>query len=435
MISARRVFQAAASNFLVTSSGQLLQVFVLLALARWLPLGQFGAFVLASSLLSILGLFGRLGFDTATIRFAANYQVSRDWSRLKGYLRFSEGVVLASSLSLAVLLALTVWAFRDRLTEGLPATLWVGCLLLPVSGMEALRAARLQAYKRVVVSSLIGNVLRPALLGCLALIAFSPPPFVDPTGAAALTCQLLATAVAVGVGSLLLGSSAPTVWRGVQPDYSPRRFWGRTALPLNLVSGLRIVLARTDILMVGALMGGEEAAVYATASRLAQLVSSGLAAANSITRPMVAELSSVGRRDSMQRLVNLTTTATSLWSLITAAILIAAAPFLLGLFGSEFERGAPVLSFLAIGHVMNGITGPVGILMNMTGHERENARILAYVAALNLLLGVPAILGFGAAGAAAVTGGLMALKNLWTWRTVKRRLGICSTPLGRLSSR
>jgi O-antigen/teichoic acid export membrane protein len=58
---------------------------------------------------------------------------------------------------------------------------------------------------------------------------------------------------------------------------------------------------------------------------------------------------------------------------------------LLGLYGEAFRSGASVLVVLAIGQIVNGATGPVGYLLNMTGHERTNARILSWVVGANLL--------------------------------------------------
>lgn len=426
----RAIGQGAAANLLVTGVGNLLQPLVLLTLARLMRLEEFGSFVFASSLLAVFGLVGRLGFDTAAVRFVATYRVRRQWSSLRGFRCFSDATVLATSLFIAVLLAATVWGLGTSLPDGLAGTLLVGCLLLPVSGLEALRAAYLQALKRVALAPLPGLVYRPLLLASSALFLFLRPGFAGLTSATIMACQVFATTGAVISGSLLVRASLPPEVATNRPDYSPRRLWARTAVPLSFVSGLKVVLNRTDILVVGSLLGPAEAGIYAVATRLAQVVSMGLSVANSISMPMVAELHTLERRDSLQRLLNLTTTATSLWSLITTAILITGASFFLGIFGPEFERGAAVLRFLALGQFVNGATGPVGTLLNMTGHERENARMLACVVGINLLLSIPAVSGFGPMGAAAVTSGLIATKNLWTLRVVKRRLGVSAVLLG-----
>ena len=86
---------------------------------------------------------------------------------------------------------------------------------------------------------------------------------------------------------------------------------------------------------------------------------------------------------------------------------------------------------LGVGQVVNAAAGPVGYLLNMTGHQDENARILAWVVGLNLVLAAPAIYLWGALGAALATSLMTVAKNLWTWFAVRRHLGINSSVFGR----
>jgi O-antigen/teichoic acid export membrane protein len=79
---------------------------------------------------------------------------------------------------------------------------------------------------------------------------------------------------------------------------------------------------------------------------------------------------------------------------------------------------------LAAGQLINGATGPVGLLLNMTGHQDDNVRVLGWITLANAALSVPAILLWGPIGTAAVTGLLNAAKNVWSCGLVRRRLGI-----------
>lgn len=53
--------------------------------------------------------------------------------------------------------------------------------------------------------------------------------------------------------------------------------------------------------------------------------------------------------------------------------------FLMGLFGEEYKVAAPLLQILAIGQFINVITGSVGYLLNMTGHEKTCVMLCCFL--------------------------------------------------------
>jgi O-antigen/teichoic acid export membrane protein len=236
----------------------------------------------------------------------------------------------------------------------------------------------------------------------------------------------VAIALCVGVGHALLARHLPAPARAAEPEVQGRE-WMRVSLPLLLVSGMRLLLGQADILLVGVLIGTTEAGIYTAASRLSHLITFGQNAANGIVAPMISELHSQGEKAKLQRLVTLSSWASTAFALAAAALLVLGGKLLLSLFGKDFVGSWTVLAILAAGQVVNAASGPVGYLLNMTGHQDANARILAWTVGLNIALAIPAILLWGAAGASAATGLLIAIKNLWTWWEVRRRLGINSS--------
>jgi len=432
--------RGAAGHALVSGAGALTLVGVYMLLARLAGPAEFGSFLFALTLLSVLALIGILGVDTALIRYVAAYRGTEEWSLLAGVLRFGDRVVLTASTAVALLGAavvggLSAWSFPGSgegggLGPSLARTLWVAAAALPLYGLLRLRSTALQGLKRVAAAAVPENIVRPFLL--LALASGIYLALGTLTGVGAMGAYLVATAGAAGIGSLLLRRFLPPAAREAEPVVEGRP-WMRTALPLSLVSGMRLLLNQTDILLVGFLAGTTAAGIYGAASRLSRLVSFGLMAGNSIAAPVISELHARGERGALQRAVTLAAWGTTVWALLAALVLAAGASFLLGLFGEEFRTGAPILIVLAAGQVINGATGPVGYLLNMTGHEGANARILAWITGLNLVLSAPAILAFGPFGAAVVTSVLTGAKNLWTWWVVRGRLAINSSIFSRWS--
>ena len=59
---------------------------------------------------------------------------------------------------------------------------------------------------------------------------------------------------------------------------------------------------------------------------------------------------------------------------------------ILGFFGGQFITATTSLIILAFGQFFNSITGPSGIILNMTGHEKVSRNIILIIVSLFLLL-------------------------------------------------
>src|SRR5262249_8331692 len=105
-------------------------------------------------------------------------------------------------------------------------------------------------------------------------------------------------------------------------------------------------------------------------------------------------------------------------------ILIAFGSSVLRLFGPGFEEGHTVLFILVLGQLVNAFTGPVGNLLNMTGHQAVTARVLGAGALVGIALGLVFTQLWGTVGTASAFSGAMMLWNAWLWVLVVRKLKI-----------
>jgi O-antigen/teichoic acid export membrane protein len=101
----------------------------------------------------------------------------------------------------------------------------------------------------------------------------------------------------------------------------------------------------------------------------------------------------------------------------------------LSLFGSGFSGSAMVLSILAVGQFVNVITGSVGYLLTMSGHERLQRNNFAVCAAISVLLNIVLVPRLGAIGAAIATSTTLAVQMLIAAAIVRQKLGLITIPL------
>ena len=85
------------------------------------------------------------------------------------------------------------------------------------------------------------------------------------------------------------------------------------------------------------------------------------------------------------------------------------------------------LVLLVIGQAINALSGPVGYLLLMTGHQMVAARIITACALLKVVLNIALIPAYGAAGAAAASAVMLIALNGALYVVVRRRLDLDPT--------
>lgn len=422
--------RGATASFAVRAAGMALQLLLHWILVRWLGTTQYGivAYLLVWS--QVLVLFARLGLDTALVRFVAQYRVEARWNLFRGLLQRAWQLVACSGALLGALVVVVALVIRDSLSpQEFQAVLWMSALVL-TGALLGIPTGALRGLRYVVRSQLPEQVLRPVVtlvaVGFVLLLAKIVGQEVVPEAPLGVLLLVLGSLSAWVVAVFWQSSAVPPEVSRAKPVYDLGRWW-REARSLLLVSGLSPLLNQVDVLVIGILVGRTEVGLYFLATRLTGLIPFGLTAGNTIAAPLISELHAQKKTLELQRIVSLSVWGASLIALILAVLLLALGGPLLEFFDPSYGHGLAVLWIMALGQLVSAGTGPVGYLLNMTGNARISARIMSVTVVLNLIFNVPAVYLFGLEGAAAVTSILIALKNLWTWWEVRRRLGINSS--------
>ncbi len=195
----------------------------------------------------------------------------------------------------------------------------------------------------------------------------------------------------------------------VDPELQ-RDFW-RFTWPRAITSVVQQARQRFDIVLVSALRGPSEAAIYAIATRflvVGQLTNSALALA---AQPQVASLSATDRNASIASLYRSTTT----WIiLLNGPLYIGVAifsPLLLSIFGPAYVSAWPVTVTLCIAAFIGNGSGMVDVMLSMTG--RTSATLGNSLGALTtqVVLIIALVPTWGAFGAAIAWGASIVVIN------------------------
>jgi len=419
--------RGAIGSFVVKILGAAIAFGLHILLARLLGVSQYGIYIYALTWLNILAILCLLGFHTSLVRFIAAYKAQEKWGLLRGIVRRSTQFVVIFSLLIGGIGGIVVWFLRSRIGQDQATTFGVALILLPVLVLVRLREAGLRALKRVVQSELPIRIIRPLLLSAIlsGLYLYLRQPL---QATQAMAINLIAVFAALVIGTLWLVKELPEQMRDAQPIYAEKE-WLKVSLPLLLVAGMHLILKHTDIIMLGAIRGSDEAGIYSAASHISNLVVFALMAINAILAPMISELYSTGKNKELQRIVTLAARAIFVFTLMVSIILAVFGKFALSLFGAEFVVTYVPLLILLCGQIVNALAGSVGLIMTMTGHQNQAGAIVAVSAAVNITLNALLIPLMGLRGAAISTAVTMVMWSIAMLIYVHRRLGINSTAI------
>jgi len=402
-----------------------LSFLVAVVLARLLGPEGYGIYAYTFALISLLAIPAQFGLPNLVVRETAKAHANEDWGLMSGIWRWANTAAGILSLAFALVAGVLAWAFSDRFTEVQVATFVWALLLLPLIVLGNLHGAALRGLRRVVAGQLPEFVLRRGffILFVLAVVLLWAPN--ELTAANAMALNASAAAVSFGIGAWLLHRVRPPETRAAtQPVYQTHA-WFRAVLPLALLSGMQMINQHTDILMLGMFRTAEDVGIYRVVVQGGVLVVFGLQAVNLVVAPHFARLHSLGDKVTLQRLATLSARASLAIALpAVLAFVFYGEAILHWVFGSAFAAGHTALAIIALGQLVNAGIGPVGFLLNMTGHERDTARGVAIAAGCNVILNLILIPPLGMNGAALATALTLCIWNGLLWRDARRRLGI-----------
>jgi O-antigen/teichoic acid export membrane protein len=417
----RALLRGGAIALLIQGGGQLLRYLWQLGFARWMGVEEYGSFSFAFGWIQVLAILCALGLTTGTLRFIPEYLSNREWGLLRGMVRRSSQVTLAAGVGIALLGTLVLLALP--VGEGRRQTLLLGMWLVPLLGLGNLKLEITRATREVGRAYFPMRIVLPAVAALLGFLAQSGARSLSAAqGLYALSGALILTLL---LQETLLRQALPVDGRRARPVFRTR-YWLSESFPLLLIAGFVILLNQTDILMVGALAGDQEVGLYAGAAVTARWVSFMLLSANAVAAPMIAGLHAQDDGPGLQALVTRVARWTFWPSLLLAAGFILGAGPILRLFGGEFAVARWALVILVLGQLVNASMGPVGHLMNLTGHGRDSARVYGTAAVVNIALNLLLIPPLGMEGAALATATSVALWNVWLFVLVRRKVGIHS---------
>ena len=339
---------------------------------------------------------------------------------VRGFIRYA--TVLTIIATVAITLIGSVYLVVFRRADQMEMFLYLAALLgVPLMAQIKLDSGMANAFAGISLSFLPNNVIRPLLFLAGLMLFWVWQDGLSSSYAMWIHLVALAT-VAIPLSIYFHWSNSRELGR-VRPVYRVSE-WNRTSISLLLLGLFTNNFSDLMVVTTGFFVPSADLGIYNAALRLALLVKFGLFAIDAFTAPALTRHFRRNESEALARVVRRATKLRVLSTLIPFSIFVIAGHLVLGIFGTEFRSGYPILVILSASYIPVAAVGPATRMLGVTGFHNEGLKASLFALILWCVIAPVLSFGFGVVGAAIA--GLVTL-TAWSmalWFYVRRCLSI-----------
>ena len=377
-------------------------------LTRTLGAASYGVYSYAQTILSVVGVFARLGVTQSIMRFVPEFKDEKSTQGSYVTIAFSTSIVGA------IVVSILLFSFAGKINHLtlenplLTDILRIFALFLPLQVSIQAISNTFRAFEDAKNQIFIRDVLVPVLnVVSVAIALVLGATIVGASGAVAFA-GLLAVAISL---SLLINRTDIDVNFDINRSELYRYY--HFSVPLTLTAAGSLLYTNIDRLMIGYFLGDVEVGIYAVAIGLATVTGLALSGLNQLFPPIASKLHSRHEREELQKVFQTVTRWSFTLCLLPAVLLYTFRFEVLWLFGSEFTRGSVVLSLFLVGQVTRSAVGPSGYMLMMSNHQYVVLFNRWFLGVANAVANYIMITRYGFVGAAVASALTLALVNLF----------------------
>ncbi len=376
-----------------------------------------GLIALSFTLFLSISIFGRLGIDVNLVRFFSLPQNEND----KGL--FYKALLITVFFS--SIFAFLLYFFKDifiykifKKPELEPYIFWV-VITIPLWAIVMVCGGFFRAKKMNNWFAFLNNSGRFLIsLAVFIILLLMSKSILNPIKAhffGILILAIISLVKAINVlGSITIKSKESSM------------LFLKDSIPMMVSGAILVFLGWADTFVLGVYESEAVIGVYSVSLKIAALTSFSLHALNSILAPKIAKSYHDGDEKGYKKMIRFSTKLNFFITLFIVFIIISFHRSILGVFGEEFLSGSIILIILCIGQFFNSLSGSVGIILQMTGHQKVYQNIVLIALILNIVLNFILTPIYGAIGAAIATVISISFWNITGAIYLKQKLNIIS---------
>jgi len=417
----KEILSGSAVTFILKMTGLTLSYIVALIISHRYGAEGIGIYNLTLSIITFMAMIASMGINVSILRYVGQFNKTGENHKLKLLYRYASELIFPFSILLSILL----YSFSDAIAYSLfdnplykPA-LEFSAIIIPFMVMQNVSVEFIRGFKKIKVSEFLRSVNRPLINIVLIFIL-----------GLFWTNQMIPI-YSVGIGVVVSAVLAIYyVLKHVKKfKYNPNDDFTKkeliaTSVPMMISQTSTFMMSNISLIMLEFFSTTKDVGVFSIALKLSALVSLVLLVVNTISAPKFSELYWKNKHKELQSVMLHSAKIVYIFSFSMIIFFSIFSEFSLGLFGPEFILGKYVLIMLMFGELVNAITGPVGVFMNMIGKQmvlKNISLISLFVTFICSLLLIP---GYGTYGAAISLIFGMVLKNIFLAIYIRKEINI-----------
>lgn len=380
--------------------------------------GEYSVIITALNFVVVISLFG---MDTSVLRFLPSYLQKKNYSAAHGFIRFSYRMISVLAVFCAIGVFLFLLSHSKKFNIGFSEAVFWTILLLPFLVYVNQASAVLRALQKIKASLLPAYFLFPVGMALGWGYYYSSHQKL-PVDAAMMINLIVTILVFIYIYRRVSGNVKKLI-----PEAEPkpeRKIWLMVSATVLMTSLLNLLLKQSDILFVSYLMDNTAAGKYSAAAKMATIVALGLSIVDYVYIPKIAALWEQRKLIALQDMIKEASRLILIITIPIAFVLFVAGKWLLALFGPAFSASYIPLIILVSGQVINALTGMVGGLLMMTGHQKIFFLFYFISFTVQVLLNLILIPVYGIIGAAIGSALAIVSLNLLAYFYVRRKMKI-----------
>ena len=407
------LFNKGGIAMLYRIGGQLLGFLLTFVIAYFFGANGLGDYVLAIIVLKIFTLISKLGLDTASIRYIAEYSSENSLSSILDFRKKSIFLITTVSIICSLVMYLGANIIAEFIKANPQHIEITSFFILPMS-LFIFHYQNMRGLKEIAGYSFFFWMSQAlfSLIAILALTTFTKDPAVP-------LYAYLISLIVISIFSVISFTYFLNKRKRIKELFTDDKKSESVknilivSLPLMLAQAVHFIMSWTDKLMLGILdspdvisglsTNSAQIGVYHTAFKLSMFATIGLMAVKSIASPKFAELYKQREFKLLKKVTQQSTKLIFWTTLPLVALFIFFSENLMLLFGDEFQAGVFAFILLSIGRVFVSFSGAAGNLLQMCGRQVIFMNIAVIGSVINVVLNFSLIPIYGINGSAIAT--------------------------------
>jgi len=366
-----------------------------LIVARLFGAGTIGVYSLSLIIFNIFAMISIFGFDSALVKFVADYNSSNRIDKVKEVYLKTLFFVLPVSILLSFVLFLSAGYISQTIfdKEKLTVFLEVMAFSIPPFVLLKINAALFRGLKRISFFSLFdtfGFLLLNIICVIVAVWLFNY------TNDILLAYIQFTSLFLLAIISLYTIKKYTKIYEFTSKNILKIGQILKVSFPMLLTSSIALIMSWTDIIMIGIFQSESEVGIYSVVVKVAALASVMLMVVGTILGPKIAEF---WTNEDMNNLKNIIKQSTKL----------------------IFFTSLPILVILSINQLFYAFSGDTGMFLKMTNNQTYLLKLNLFVLLINIVLNYILIQYFGINGAAIATTIALVIAKILANNYIKRK--------------